>query len=127
AFLGFRRPRVWRRLIDRIRTGDQDVATLVSNGQAKARVAIREVFQSVENSSRISFPGHHRAAETKERAYIKGNFFRFGTEADEDEAEEVEGEDAQTGEEVLEEAESNEEPLVVADEEDDDSDDDEDE
>jgi len=125
--LGFLEPKVGRRLIDLIRTGNQYVAAIVSNDQANARVAIREVFQSVENSSRISFPGHHRAAETKERAYIKGNFFRFGTEADEDEAEEVEGEDAQTGEEVLEEAESNEEPLVVADEEDDDSDDDEDE
>ena len=78
-----------------------------------------------KNSSRISFPGHHRAAETKERAYIKGNFFRFGTEADEED--EAEEEEVQTGEEVLEEAESNEEPLVVADEEDDDSDDDEDE
>ena len=126
--LGFLEPKVGRRLIDLIRTGNQYVAAIVSNDQANARVAIREVFQSVENSSRISFPGHHRAAETKERAYIKGNFFRFGTEADEeDEAEEVEGEEAQTGEEVLEEAESNEEPLVVADEEDDDSDDDEDE
>ena len=126
--LGFLEPKVGRRLIDLIRTGNQYVAAIVSNDQANARVAIREVFQSVENSSRISFPGHHRAAESKERAYIKGNFFRFGTEADEeDEGEEVETEDAQTGEEVLEEAESNEEPLVVAEDEDDDSEDDEDE
>ena len=123
--LGFLEPKVGRRLIDLIRTGNQYVAAIVSNDQANARVAIREVFQSVENSSRISFPGHHRAAETKERAYIKGNFFRFGTEADEED--EAEEEEVQTGEEVLEEAESNEEPLVVADEEDDDSDDDEDE
>lgn len=125
--LGFLEPKVGRRLIDLIRTGNQYVAAIVSNDQANARVAIREVFQSVENSSRISFPGHHRAAESKERAYIKGNFFRFGTEADEDEGEELETEDAQTGEEVLEEAESNEEPLVVAEDEDDDSEDEEDE
>jgi tetratricopeptide (TPR) repeat protein len=126
--LGFLEPKVGRRLIDMIRTGNQYVAAIVSNDQANARVAIREVFQSPENASRISFPGHHRPAETKERAYIKGNFFRFGREADEEaeEAEEVETTEEQTGEEVLEEAESNEEPLVVEEEEDD-SEDDEDE
>jgi tetratricopeptide (TPR) repeat protein len=127
--LGFLEPKVGRRLIDLIRTGNQYVAAIVSNDQANARVAIREVFQSAENASRISFPGHHRPAETKERAYIKGNFFRFGTEGEE-EAEEDAGEteeEAQTGEEVLEEAESNDEPLVVAEEEDDDSEDEEDE
>src|SRR5438128_6003505 len=80
--LGFLEPKVGRRLIDLIRTGNQYVAAIVSNDQANARVAIREVFQSAENSSRISFPGHHRPAETKERAYIKGNFFRFGRAAD---------------------------------------------
>jgi tetratricopeptide (TPR) repeat protein len=123
--LGFLEPKVGRRLIDMIRTGNQYVAAMVSNDQANARVAIREVFQSAENASRISFPGHHRPAETKERAYIKGNFFRFGTEADEEAeegAEEAE-EEAQTGEEVLEEAESNDEPLAVAEEDDDDSED----
>jgi len=126
ALLGFLEPKVGRRLIDLIRTGNQYVAAMVSNDQANARVAIREVFQSVENASRISFPGHHRPAETKERAYIKGNFFRFGRDADE-EGEEAEGEEeAPTGEEVLEEAESNEEPLVVE-ADDDDSDDEEEE
>src|SRR2546428_9708956 len=111
--LGFLEPKVGRRLIDLIRTGNQYVAAIASNDQANARVAIREVLQSAENASRISFPGHHRPAETKERAYIKGNFFRFGRDADED-AEEGESEEAEapTGEEVLEEAESNEEPLV---------------
>jgi len=127
--LGFLEPKTGRRLIDMIRTGNQYVAAIVSNDQANARVAIREVLQSAGNASRISFPGHHRPAETKERAYIKGNFFRFGSEADEesDEAEEETEEEAQTGEEVLEEAESNDEPLAVAEEEDDDADDDEDE
>lgn len=122
--LGFLEPKVGRRLIDLIRTGNQYVAAIVSNEQLNARVAIREVLQSVENASRISFPGHHRPAETKERAYIKGNFFRFGSE--DDEAEEADEEEAVTGEEVLEEAESVEEPLVV-DEEDDDAEDEEDE
>ncbi|HZP94753.1 MAG TPA: tetratricopeptide repeat protein [Candidatus Limnocylindria bacterium] len=121
--LGFLEPKVGRRLIDLIRTGNQYVAAIVSNDQANARVAIREVFQSAENASRISFPGHHRPAETKERAYIKGNFFRFGSDADEeleDIEEGVEDEaEAATGEEVLEEAESVEEPLVVGDDEDD--------
>jgi hypothetical protein len=124
--LGFLEPKVGRRLIDLIRTGNQYVAAMVSNDQANARVAIREVLQSAENASRISFPGHHRPAETKERAYIKGNFFRFGRDVDE-EGEEAEDEaEAPTGEEVLEEAESNEEPLVVE-PDDDDSDDEEDE
>jgi tetratricopeptide (TPR) repeat protein len=120
--LGFLEPKVGRRLIDMIRTGNQYVAAMVSNDQGNARVAIREVSQSAENASRISFPGHHRPAETKERAYIKGNFFRFGRDADdeaEEGAEEVEDADAQTGEEVLEEAESNEEPLAVEPDEDD--------
>jgi len=127
--LGFLEPKVGRRLIDLIRTGNQYVAAIVSNDQANARVAIREVFQSAENASRISFPGHHRPAETKERAYIKGNFFRFGRDEDEegaDEVEEVEDAEQPTGEEVLEEAESNEEPLAVEPDEDD-SEDDEDE
>ena len=127
--LGFLEPKVGRRLIDLIRTGNQYVAAIVSNDQANARVAIREVFQSAENASRISFPGHHRPAETKERAYIKGNFFRFGRDEDEegaDEVEEVEDAEQPTGEEVLEEAESNEEPLAVE-PDDDDSEDDEDE
>ncbi len=126
--LGFLEPKVGRRLIDLIRTGNQYVAAMVSNDQANARVAIREVLQSAENASRISFPGHHRPAETKERAYIKGNFFRFGQEVDEEaDTEDAEEEtEAATGEEALEEAESVEEPLVVADD-DDDSEDDEDE
>jgi hypothetical protein len=114
--LGFLEPKVGRRLIDLIRTGNQYVAAIVSNDQANARVAIREVFQSAENSSRISFPGHHRPAETKERAYIKGNFFRFGQGVDEEseeELEEAEEEAAETANEVLEESETIEEPLAV--------------
>ncbi len=116
--LGFLEPKVGRRLIDLIRTGNQYVAAIVSNDQANARVAIREVFQSAENASRISFPGHHRPAETKERAYIKGNFFRFGHDVDEEGGEVAEDAEAAIGEEVLEEAESVEEPLVVGDDED---------
>ena len=126
--LGFLEPKVGRRLIDLIRTGNQYVAAIASNDQANARVAIREVLQSAENASRISFPGHHRPAETKERAYIKGNFFRFGRDSDEEAEEGEEAEEAEqpTGEEVLEEAESNEEPLAVE-PDDDDSEDEEDE
>jgi tetratricopeptide (TPR) repeat protein len=127
--LGFLEPKVGRRLIDLIRTGNQYVAAMVSNDQANARVAIRETFQSAENASRISFPGHHRPAETKERAYIKGNFFRFGRDADEEaeDGDEVEGAEAAGGsDEVLDDTESVEEPLVVE-SDDDDSEDDEDE
>ena len=126
--LGFLEPKVGRRLLDLIRTGNQYVAAIVSNDQANARVAIREVVQSAENASRISFPGHHRPAETKERAYIKGNFFRFGRDEEDEGGDEAEAEEADqpTGEEVLEEAESNEEPLAVE-ADDDDSEDDEDE
>src|SRR5713226_6228142 len=112
--LGFLEPKVGRRLIDMIRTGNQYVAAIVSNDQANARVAIREIFQSAENASRISFPGHHRPAETKERAYIKGNFFRFGREVDEEGEEEEEAEEAEsTASDALEETETVEEPLVV--------------
>ena len=115
--LGFLEPKVGRRLIDLIRTGNQYVAAIVSNDQQNARVAIREVLQSVENSSRISFPGHHRPAETKERAYIKGNFFRFGRDADDegdDETDETEEEtEGGAGGEALDETETVEEPLVV--------------
>src|SRR5712692_3084067 len=112
--LGFLEPKVGRRLLDLIRTGNQYVAAMVSNDQANARVAIREVFQSAENASRISFPGHHRPAETKERAYIKGNFFRFGREADEESEDEEEAEEAEsTASDALEGTETAEEPLAV--------------
>ena len=114
ALIGFLEPKVGRRLIDMIRTGNQYVVALVTNDQANVRVAIREVLQSPENADRISFPGHHRPVETKERAYIKGTFFRYGDETLEDEEEE-EGEES--GEEVLAKEnaaeELGEEPLPV--------------
>ncbi|HEY8786536.1 MAG TPA: tetratricopeptide repeat protein [Candidatus Limnocylindria bacterium] len=118
--IGFLEPKVGRRLIDLLRTGNQYVAAIVSNDPANARVAIREVFSSAENASRISFPGHHRSAETKERAYVRGTFFRDG--GDEEDAEEVE-EETPAAEEVLEETEVTEEPLAVDTEDDDDSED----
>jgi tetratricopeptide (TPR) repeat protein len=117
--IGFLEPKVGRRLIDLIRTGNQYVAAIVSNDPANARVAIREVFSSVENASRISFPGHHRSAETKERAYVRGTFFRDGGDEIEEEVEE----ETPAAEEVLEEAEVTEEPLAVDTEDDDDSED----
>ena len=120
--IGFLEPKVGRRLIDLIRTGNQYVAAIVSNDPANARVAIREVFSSAENISRISFPGHHRSAETKERAYVRGTFFRDAGEGIEEEAEEVE-EETPAAEEVLEETEVTEEPLAVDTEDDDDSED----
>src|SRR5713101_1962404 len=117
--LGFLEPKVGRRLIDLIRTGNQYVAAIVSNDPVNARVAIREVFSSPENASRISFPGHHRSAETKERAYVRGTFFRDGSDEIEEEVEE----ETPAAEEVLEEAEVTEEPLAVDTEDDDDSED----
>jgi hypothetical protein len=120
--IGFLEPKVGRRLIDLIRTGNQYVAAIVSNDPANARVAIREVFSSAENASRISFPGHHRSAETKERAYVRGTFFRDGGDEIEEEAEGVE-EETPAAEEVLDEAEVTEEPLAVDTEDDDDSED----
>jgi len=82
--LGFLEPKVGRRLLDLINTGNEYVVAVVSNDQQNPRVAIRETLQSPQNAQRISFPGHHRPAETKERAYIKGNFFRFGGEEEDD-------------------------------------------
>jgi tetratricopeptide (TPR) repeat protein len=121
--IGFLEPKVGRRLIDLIRTGNQYVAAMVSNDPANARVAIREVFSSPENASRISFPGHHRSAETKERAYVRGTFFRDGGPDElEEDAEEVE-EETPAAEEVLEGVEVTEEPLAVDTEDDDDSED----
>lgn len=121
--IGFLEPKVGRRLIDLLRTGNQYVAAMVSNDPANARVAIREVFSSAENASRISFPGHHRSAETKERAYVRGTFFRDGGPDEiEEEAEEIE-EETPVAEEVLEETDVTEEPLAVDTEDDDDSED----
>ena len=80
--LGFLEPKVGRRLLELLKSGNQYVVALVANDQVNPRVAIRETFQSPENAHRISFPGHHRPAETKERAYIKGTFFRLGDDAD---------------------------------------------
>jgi len=117
--IGFLEPKVGRRLIDLIRTGNQYVAAIVSNDPLNARVAIREVFSSPENASRISFPGHHRSAETKERAYVRGTFFRDGSDEIEEEVEE----ETPAAEEVLDEAEVTEEPLAVDTEDDDDSED----
>jgi len=90
ALLGFLEPKVGRRLIDLIRTGNEYVVAIVTNDQTNPRVAVREVLQSPENAHRISFPGHHRPVETKERAYIKGTFFRYGEEDLEAEEEEDE-------------------------------------
>ncbi len=90
ALLGFLEPKVGRRLIELIRGGNEYVVAIVTNDQANPRVAVREVVQSPENAHRISFPGHHRPVETKERAYIKGTFFRYGGEDLEVEEEEEE-------------------------------------
>ena len=111
--VGFLEPKVGRRLIDLIRTGNQYVAAIVSTDPQNARVAIREVLQSAENVSRISFPGHHRVAETKERAYVRGTFFRYGHDVDDEEAEEIEEAETPAAEEVLDEAETREEQLAV--------------
>lgn len=121
--LGFLEPKVGRRLLDLINTGNEYVVAVVSNDQQNPRVAIRETLQSPENAQRISFPGHHRPAETKERAYIKGNFFRFGAEDEEDSEEESEETDA-TPTAVEDESEPAvaEEPLAVEADDDDDED-----
>jgi tetratricopeptide (TPR) repeat protein len=119
--VGFLEPKVGRRLIDLLRTGNQYVAAIVSTDPQNARVAIREISQSPENSSRISFPGHHRPAETKERAYVRGTFFRYGAGEDELEVEEAEeAEEAVTTEEALEEVESTDEAIAVDSEDDED-------
>ncbi len=122
--LGFLEPKVGRRLLDLLRTGNQYVVAVVSNDQQNPRIAIRETLQSPENAQRISFPGHHRPAETKERAYIKGNFFRFGSEDEE-------GEDGEETEPTASSADDESDPAVdekpLAIEVDDDDDDDEDE
>jgi tetratricopeptide (TPR) repeat protein len=118
--LGFLEPKVGRRLIDLIRTGNEYVIALVTNDQANARVAVREIAQSAQNADRISFPGHHRPVETKERAYIKGTFFRYGEgeEAEEEEEEETTEESEALAEPSVDE-ELTEEPLPVAAEEED--------
>ena len=124
--LGFLEPKVGRRLIDLLRTGNQYVAAIVSTDPQSARVAIREVLQSTENASRISFPGHHRPAETKERAYVRGTFFRYGRDADEEveseEAEEAE-EETPAADEALDESDSHDEPIAIEAEEDEETED----
>ncbi|CAN5207243.1 tetratricopeptide repeat protein [soil metagenome] len=120
--LGFLEPKVGRRLLDLLRTGNQYVVALVANDQTNPRIAIREVFQSQENAFRISFPGHHRPAETKERAYIKGTFFRFGDDdaaLDESGTAEEEGQET-SSDETVEEADTGEERLLAEDDDDED-------
>lgn len=127
ALLGFLEPKVGRRLIEMLRSGNEYVVAIVTNDHLNPRVAIREVVQSPENADRISFPGSHRPVETKERAYIKGTFFRYGEEdleADEEEDGTAEEETALTADAAAEE-ELPEEPLPV--EADDDEEDEEDE
>lgn len=121
ALLGFLEPKVGRRLIDLIRSGNEYVVALVTNHQSEPRVAVREVVQSPENADRISFPGHHRPVETKERAYIKGTFFRYGEEDEHEEEEDEAGDEtAITPEDVAEELP--EEPLPVEADDDDEED-----
>lgn len=114
ALLGFLEPKVGRRLIELIRAGNEYVVAIVTNDQANPRVAVREVLQSPENAHRISFPGHHRPVETKERAYIKGTFFRYGDEELEGEEEEEEaGDEPELAADAVAEGELPEEPLPV--------------
>jgi tetratricopeptide (TPR) repeat protein len=125
--LGFLEPKVGRRLIELIRSGNEYVVAMVTNDVTNPRVAVREVVQSPENAHRISFPGHHRPVETKERAYIKGTFFRYGEEDLELEEEEEESPDEERAGAGTDSAEEEggilEEPLPVeADEDDEDED-----
>ena len=125
--LGFLEPKVGRRLLDLIKTGNEYVVAVVSNDQQNPRIAIRETFQSQENAQRISFPGHHRPAETKERAYIKGNFFRFGAEDEPEGDDEGEAAEDKLSPEPDEDAdaEATLEPRTALAEDDDDDDEDE--
>lgn len=127
ALLGFLEPKVGRRLIEMIRGGNEYVIAIVTNDQQNPRVAIREVVQSPANADRISFPGSHRPVETKERAYIKGTFFRYGEEADDADEEEDETAEEETvlAADTSAEEELPVEPLPV--EADDDEEDEEDE
>ena len=127
--LGFLEPKVGRRLLDLIKTGNEYVVAVVSNDQQNPRIAIRETFQSQENAQRISFPGHHRPAETKERAYIKGNFFRFGAEDEpegDDDGDQAEDKLTPDHDEDAD-ADPNTEPLAALAEDDDDDEDEADE
>lgn len=125
VLLGFLEPKVGRRLLELIQAGNEYVLALVTNDQINPRVAVREVVQSAGNAHRISFPGHHRPVETKERAYIKGTFFRYGDAESDEEEEESAEEEATPETAVAEEEEILEERLPV--EADDDEEDDEDE
>lgn len=119
--LGFLEPKVGRRLLDLLKTGNQYVVALVANDQVNPRVAIRETFQSPENAHRISFPGHHRPAETKERAYIKGTFFRLGEDDDgADETETVDETLETSADDTVDEVDTPDERLVVEDDDEDD-------
>ncbi|HET8569940.1 MAG TPA: tetratricopeptide repeat protein [Candidatus Limnocylindria bacterium] len=126
--LGFLEPKVGRRLLDLLRTGNQYVVALVSNDHQNPRVAIREIVQSPENAHRISFPGHHRPMDSKERAYIKGTFFRFGEDEEGgDEMAEAEEPEETIAEAVEDAAEASEEEPLLAEEEDEGEDEDEEE
>lgn len=88
--IGCLEPKIGRRLADLIATGNTYVAAIVSNDPENPRITVREVLQSPENAYRISFPGHYRPTETKERTLLKTSFLRDGEEAvEEDEIEEA--------------------------------------
>lgn len=118
--LGFLHPKVGRRLIDLLRTGNQYVVAIVSNDQVNPRIAIRETYQSAENANRVSFPGHHRTSDTKERAYIKGTFFRTGRGEDEGLSDGEETEETVAADEGLDDADAVEQPLAIEDDDEDD-------
>jgi tetratricopeptide (TPR) repeat protein len=90
--IGFLEPKVGRRLIDLIRTGNQYVAAIVSNDPANARVAIREVFSSAENASRISEVEEETPAaeEVLEEAEVTEEPLAVDTEDDDDSEDEAE-------------------------------------
>ncbi len=119
--LGFLEPKVGRRLLDLLKSGNQYVVALVANDQVNPRVAIRETFQSPENAHRISFPGHHRPVETKERAYIKGTFFRLGEDEDGSDETETADETLDTSaDDAADGVDAPDERLVVEDDDEDD-------
>ena len=118
--LGFLNPKVGRRLIDLLRTGNQYVVAIVSNDQVNPRIAIRETYQSAENANRVSFPGHHRTSDTKERAYIKGTFFRAGHDGQDEDGEGEETEETVVAEGLEEDADAVEQPLAIEDDDEDD-------
>lgn len=97
-------PKIGQRLVDLMATGNRYTAAVMANDEGNLRVFIRETYQDPRNVGKISFPIRHEAPGI--RPYTRETLLKYEYE----EEEEIEGEEADFGEEH---EEGVEEPLDI--------------